>query len=476
VVAAAASVVAAPLPSHPPVAAVERLDATTVAGTASDPDTPGKPIALHVYVDGRLFDTATASPHFEYRHAPFGAGRHKVEIYALGVDAAGARDGQNIRAGGPQFDDAGCAPLLDDAPVGNWCHFMPAYWENRQRDTAALFNEHVWIGVNNSYGGFIAQFYGDDRRVNLLQEHGGSAMQLSLWGYEQVPAGAPDRFYRKSPPNGPRCDPEPYETLAACRADGFACDGVEGAPARPSGGRQVTSCANVCNGWDVAAPFNPLQAQAPQCKWDDRGNDVAHAGTFVDEGLPGWAILDTTVNNFTKGKTLASQRGAGAFPGLSIEQRVTLGDVYAKVHYTVRYAANAPLRLGVHPQEIPAIYTGRGIAAKGYRAGEFGRDVCVHGAPGCDGSAPLPRGGGWWGVCDASGAHCLTLATFDGGTITRTTVERSQNGYGMLTAAGDFALEPGLVKSFTIYMFPYRYDKVVDGRSIADRIEELRPR
>jgi hypothetical protein len=193
-------------------------------------------------------------------------------------------------------------------------------------------------------------------------------------------------------------------------------------------------------------------------------------------GRPGWRIVHNHISNFTKAKTTSYARGDGAFPGLSIEQRVTLGDVYAKVQYIVRYAPNAPYRLGVHPQEIPAIYTARGIAAKAYRPGEAERNVCVRGTAACEVSRRLPRDGSWWGVCDASGAHCLTVATFDGGVITRDTIERTPDGYGTLTAAGDFALVPGLEKSFTVYLFPYRFDRVIEGKSIADRIDALRLR
>jgi hypothetical protein len=467
----------------PPSAAVEQLDATTIAGWAKDGDAPGKPVTVHIYVDGKLFDTATASPRFEYKHAPFGPGPHKIEVYALGVNAAGGLDGQNIRAAGPQVDDFGCAPMAADKPVANWCRDMPVYWQNRQRDTAPLFNKYVWIGVNNSYGGLIAQLYGEDRSTNLLQEHGGSAMQISLWGYDAAAVGSPTAFYRRSPPLNPSCDATPYQTLAACTAGGQVCVGTEGWASRPVRGRQITTCANVCNGWDVAAPWNPLQAQGAQCSWDDgpgrspkAHNDVAQKGPFVDAGQPGWRILHDAISNFTKGKTTAGEPGTGTFQGLSIEQKVTLGDVYAKVQYTLRYASNAPLILGVHPQEIPAIYTGKGIAVKAYRPGEPEKDVCVARAAGCDGTRDLPREGSWWGVCDATGTKCLTVATFDGGVITRDTVERTADGYATLTPAADFALVPGLEKTFTVYLFPYRFDKVIEGRAIVDRINALRPR
>jgi hypothetical protein len=474
---------ATPAAGTPPSAAVEQLDATTIAGWAKDADAPGKPVTVHIYVDGRLFDAATASPRFEYKHAPLGPGPHKIEVYALGINAAGALDGQNIRAAGPQVDDFGCAPMAADAPVAGWCRDMPVYWQNRQRDTAPLFNKYVWIGVNNSYGGLIAQLYGEDRSTNLLQEHGGSAMQISLWGYDPIAVGAPAAFYRKSPPKNPTCDATPYETLAACTAGGQDCGGPAGSPPRPARGAQITTCANVCNGWEVAAPWNPLQAQGAQCSWDDRAgkspkanNDVAQKGPFVEAGQPGWRILHNTISNFTKAKTTDGARGAGTFPGLSIEQKVTLGDVYAKVQYTLRYASNAPLTLSVHPQEIPAIYTGKGIAVKAYRPGEPEKDVCVAGAAGCDGTNNLPREGSWWGVCDATGTRCLTVATFDGAVITRDTVERTKDGYATLTAAADFALTPGLEKTFTVYLFPYRFDKVIEGRAIVDRINALRPR
>ena len=151
----------APPPRHPPVAIVDHLDARSITGSATDGDVPGRPVTLHIYVDGRLYDGAIANPRFEYRHAPFGAGKHRVEVYALGMDAMGRLDGQNIRATGPNIDDFGCAPLEGDSPAFVWCHDMPAYWTYRQLDTTPLFNKYIWIGVDNWYGGMIAQLYGE---------------------------------------------------------------------------------------------------------------------------------------------------------------------------------------------------------------------------------------------------------------------------------------------------------------------------
>ena len=79
-------------------------------------------------------------------------------------------------------------------------------------------------------------------------------------------------------------------------------------------------------------------------------------------------------------------------------------------------------------------------------------------------------------MCDATHAKCVTVATFDHLTITRDTMERTADGYGRLTPSGDFALVPGFEKTFTIYVFPYAADHVIEGRSIAQRIEALRPR
>src|SRR5262245_48846767 len=159
------------LPTRPgaPVATVDRLDDTVIAGTARDPDAPSAPMTMHIYVDGQLYDSVVASPRFEYRHAPFGPGRHEVEAYALGINAAGAFDGPNVRAAGPTIVEGSCDPFAADPPVLSWCSDMPLYWQNRARDTKALFNRYVWIGVNNSYGGLIAQLYGEDRSVNLPQ-------------------------------------------------------------------------------------------------------------------------------------------------------------------------------------------------------------------------------------------------------------------------------------------------------------------
>jgi hypothetical protein len=68
----------------------------------------------------------------------------------------------------------------------------------------------------------------------------------------------------------------------------------------------------------------------------------------------------------------------------------------------------------------------------------------------------------------------VTVATFAADVIRRDTVERTREGYGTLTPAGNFALTPGVVKKFTIYVFPYKPDAIVEGRSIVDRIAALK--
>jgi hypothetical protein len=485
-----------------PQGTIDKIDPTTIAGTASDPDAPDKAVTVHLYVDDVLFDTALADKpghRFEYRHAPFGGGAHTVVAQAVGVDASGQANGvDRPLTGSGEPHDFGCEGIERGTPAYDWCVYNQAYWIYRQKDTTPLFNKHIWIGVDNSYGGTIFQLYGEDRSTNLLQEHGGGALQLSVWGYERVAHWKADRYYRKSPPANPACDATAYPTPAACEAGGASCGGRSGL--RPSQGRQITTCDNVCNGWEVAAPWNPLQAQGAQCSWDERNagsppslNDVSVKEPFTEDGLPGWHTVHRTVSNFTKGVTSKEDR-VTTFPDLSFDQRVTLGDVYAKVQYTARYAAGGPYRLGSHPQEIPAIYANKGMAVYAYRSNEPEKAACLHGTPECCpqgargcaantpsspiawNTRPIAKGGSWWGVCDATRTRCLTVATFDSGVIDHDIIERTAEGYGTLTAAAAFALTPGTVKTFTIYVFPYRYDRVIDGRSIAQRIDALRPR
>jgi hypothetical protein len=78
----------------------------------------------------------------------------------------------------------GCAGLSGDPWA--WCDGNPAYWEDRQSDTEYLVGTHVRVGVSPTDGGTVLQLFDGDWSQNLLMEHGGAAIQLSIWGYDPV--------------------------------------------------------------------------------------------------------------------------------------------------------------------------------------------------------------------------------------------------------------------------------------------------
>ncbi len=211
-----------PAAAAPPTGYLDAANASMVGGWARDPDWPG-PIAVHVYIDGEIAHGLVAGalrpdlPFPDQDHGftwtpPLqGAGSHSVVAYAIGVDAAGNPDGENpALVNSPGTIAAGCAGL--PAPSSWWCAGVPAYYANRAADTEYLYNASLRAGVNTSYGGTVFEFYGPDHSRNLLAEHGGGAVQLSVWGYE--PSGPAGWF---ADGDGV-CDPAPYPSEAACLA------------------------------------------------------------------------------------------------------------------------------------------------------------------------------------------------------------------------------------------------------------------
>jgi hypothetical protein len=55
------------------------------------------------------------------------------------------------------------------------------YFENRQMYTYPLASDLAWAGISAQLGGTINELYSKDRSLNLLDEHAGAMMQLSIW-------------------------------------------------------------------------------------------------------------------------------------------------------------------------------------------------------------------------------------------------------------------------------------------------------
>jgi hypothetical protein len=308
-----------------------------------------------------------------------------------------------------------------------------------------LGNAGIHIGVDKSYGGTILQLQGqaldpqDTGNVvwgeNLIDEHGGAACQLSLWG-------------------------------------GDSADSVP------------TTCNGAPQVWD------PIQAQGAKCGWDDPSNDVV-ASCFVASDDPS-SVCGTAAgatfytkqvapNNFTLVDVPVS--------GLTFEQWVTPYAGYAKIRYQITASSTdfnfgaehtSPVNWDRRPQEIPAIYAAQGVSATAYSytGGSPYTDDAVKVMEAPDdanypdgryvelpGAGPYAHGGdtraqsagcateNWWGVCDGTGTKCLTVATFD------TAAGEGWINGAYVTPIGAFAIGSGFIENWSIYLFPYRYDQ-----------------
>jgi hypothetical protein len=452
---------------------------TVIGGWARDPDHTG-PIAVHIYIDGEIAHAMLADalrpdlPYADQNHGftwtpPFmGSGNHQVNVYAIGVDSSGAPDGVNPDlSGSPTRVTGSCAGAAE--PALTWCNGVPNYYRDRAADTEYLFNDQLRVGVNGSYGGAILELYGADHSFNLLAEHGGGAVQLSVWGYEE--RGSDGWFAT----GDGVCDPSSYASEASCLAAGhsscqlWCCD--EGA--------HVANCSTVdsCVDWGAGAPFNPIQAQARDCGWDSSSNDVDYVSNT------GSAV--TTRKNgpyhFTR---------SDAFTGMLFEQTTTLHDAYVEIDYRIAYTG--PYTLSEHPQEIPAVFPGEGMnhsyhyytgsspysdaggavsssvgASHGPLLGIVDRDPYPHG------SVDVTITEHWVSACDVSAAHCLTLAVFSEQYKEIDCADYPWSGYGYLTPLGGFRIEPGMDERFTAFLFPGRYDASIAGKTVREWIFEL---
>jgi len=325
------------------------LDAASwnlVGGWARDADNT-TPVAVHIYIDGHLVHAMLANGHrpdlpfadqdhgFTWVPPLLGPGTHELVVYAIGVDANGSPNGENPSlSGSPKSISAGCTGFELSALA--WCQGVPNYYVGRGSDTTYLYSDQLRVGMNASYGGTILELYGPDHSRNRLVEHGGGAVQLSIWGYD--PQG-PDAFFALD-----GCDPMPYASEAECLAAGhsecrlWCC----------SQGDHVADCSSVTAcAFGAGGPFNPIQAQAANCGWDSPTNDVDEVTTLPGGGVH---MRKTSPYHFSKSNN---------FPGMVFEQSTSIENASVRLDYRITYSG--PYALTPHPQEIPAVFPGPGL-------------------------------------------------------------------------------------------------------------------
>jgi len=460
-----------------PTGSLDAAQWNLIGGWARDPDHTG-PLAVHIYIDGNLAHAMLANGNrpdlpfadkvhgFTWVPPLLGPGTHQIVVYAVGVDGNGTPNSENPSLpGSPKPIAAGCTGFSLSANV--WCQAIQNYYTARSADTRYLFSDQVRVGMSPSYGGTVFELYGADHSFNRLVEHGGAAVQLSVWGYD--PKG-PDAFFASD-----TCDPTPYPSEAACLAAGhgacrvFCC----------SQGDHVADCTNVkACAFGAGGPFNPIQAQAADCGWDSPTNDVDSV-TVQPSGAV--TIKKASPWHFTKSTN---------FPGMSWEQTTGLVEAGVRLDYRITYSG--PYSLTPHPQEIPAIFPAAGLhhtyfyytGSTPYSNASSPVKKVTAPASGLmlrlKNRAPYPHPNvddvlteNWVSACDSSASTCVTVAVFSAQYKEISAAGYPGNGEGYLTPLGGFAIKPGMDEQFTTWLFPYRHDEVVKGKAVRQWIYDI---
>lgn len=436
-----------------PYGYIDLFDKTTIAGWAKDGDVSDSPVILHVYVDNMFYDFIAADKMradvgnhaFHYIHRPFGPGEHKVDIYIIGVNRYGTPDGLNTTLMASGTIASGCSDFSDTDFMQEWCQNNGTYWQYKYKDTTYLTNKNLKIGINNSYGGTIFELYGKDRSTNLIQEHGGSAIQLSLYGYD-LSDGKEQGWFSST-----HCS-SPYSSEQSCReAEGSDC------VARFSKGSQISDCNSVkpCNGRDAGFPYNPIQAQATDCRWDSTTNNVYNEKS-INNGS-GWSLSYNGFANFGK---------SSAFTGLNLDQTTQLHDTFVEINYALQY--NGALRLAVHDQEIPAIFTSSDINYWFYSIDKNDSIQKDHIEAGSEKLIIMSKNmkNRFWGVCDQAETHCLTVympTSIIDHLYLKSFADNAggKRGGAYITPIGKFSFYPGMKQNITVYIIPERFQDAI---------------
>lgn len=339
----------------------------------------------------------------------------------------------------------------------SWFRDASQYWRTRSTDTAYLYNPDVQVGVNKSFGGVIFEMYGASPWDNLIMESGGGAIQGSYYG-----AG----------------------------------------PVNPSTGHppQYTP-GHTCNGWADDAPFNPIQAAGPNCVYSIGGGA---SNMTQNDIFP--AIETNTIVHFDKFGDAYQFSKDMAFP-MEWSQAVRQDDQnggpqpYVRINYRARSSSTLNLT-DSGPQELPALFTSPGISAKytfvtasGLTTRTFTTRVQQYAVlpgktalhdPAMYSSVAVVEN--WVSACDTTDTRCVTVATWgaepheiamgipvNDGTGQPLPLDPSVTG-GFVGPVGTFPLNSSGDHFFTVYVFPYRYDTVVAGKTVRTWISQLKAR
>ena len=377
--------------------------------------------------------------------------------------------------------DGGVSGLITSS---DWCGWA-SYMSRRTTDTIYQYDDYVRLGVNRRFGGAVFELYGTDK-LDRIQQHPGGALQLAMYGDDlgYAPANAPKGWFAGNysqyflPPNAQGWDNTPYPSQAACNAahPGVNCR-EELAADNVSDDVHEVGCAD--NGQDAGAGFNPVQAVSLNCWYGDPNNyvdDVYSPGAgyvTVDKHAP---------NNYSKSSNV---------PGLFWAQTSQVVGPFAQLTYDIVGGSN--LRTMTPDfQELPAIFLHKGIGGLVYyyhgpnpyadAGGLVSRSALAVGATGIIGFTPRTGQYGtgfdvgltedWASMCDTTGTQCVTIASFSNTAQIIQASNTATNSY--FGIHGFFTIAPGMKQRATLFIAPYRYDDIVQGKSIRQWVYQLK--
>ena len=371
----------------------------------------------------------------------------------------------------------------------NWAHIKNnPYFKDRATKTVVLQNDNLSIGVSKDFGGAIFEFFGKNRHWdhNLMQMSDGGGMQLSIWGKDASASpkalwfgGATPNLAGTTGPHGLR-DLKGCATKEECASAGNTNPKSEGF----GEGKQVCVAPDYpILGFSAGGPWNPLQAfYNVHVGLNDPTNDV------VESKQEGNAVYMRQENPWQFTKT-------SRVDGIVFEEWVTLHDAYAEIKYAVSY--KGPSRWTRAPQEMPAIFTGYSMNDHGFyydgnkpftddtdvvRMGHEKRFLKLPPPPENNGKYMRAEEAykghiceGWWSTCNQPEDMCMTVACFS---ELMESVDFNLNkidGHGYATPQSAIAVDPTKAYTWTVYLFPDKYDVKVADKTVREWICEIAP-
>lgn len=330
--------------------------------------------------------------------------------------------------------------------------------------------DQLSVSVSEDYGGTIFELL-DKQGRNKIDFHGGSALQLSIWGYDTefsmrnvfsmgtIEAPKRNPVVRRSPYNENACG------SAAYMPESTVFGGL--------------------------IPWNPIMAQDINCAWDTYGANrvdsvrVTPQSISIEKTAPKFFNISSSVNG--QFKSSVGAEGLKWWQTVEVPER---SSPYVKITYRMKYE-NPEVGIGPHNQEMPAIYNRfkNGSTSYFYDQNQpyVSANSPVTSVPtlqrgaylilpnqnftSAPGDRLLRATEAWQSVCRSGPGEdprdCLTIATFS----PLAQAFAQEHIYNAVLAS--FALNKSFDETWTIYIFPYKYDEVINGKTVREHIYTL---